>query len=219
MMVHENAPIGRRALLRLLIKASVVAVPWLPVRAQATEATEPTAPIQRLDDALMAAMRTGPTTTFAQRFAALTPVIEQTFDLDAVLALSVGLGWSGLPENQKSPLRATFFRYTVASYAAHFDSYSGQIFQISPTVRAVGDGRVIVQTRIISASGSAMSLNYLMRKGQSDWKVVDVLEDGSISRVAVQRSDFRALLESGGVQALIIALRQKVMTLSGGMLA
>ena len=50
-------------------------------------------------------------------------------------------------------------------------------------------------------------------------KAVDVLADGSISRVAVQRSDFRDLLRNGGVPALITALRQKVVTLSGGMLA
>jgi phospholipid transport system substrate-binding protein len=219
MMGHEISAIGRRALVRLAIAASVVTVPWLPVRAQNAVPTEPTAPIRRLDEALLAAMQSGRTETFAQRFAALTPVIEQTFDLDAVLAVSVGLGWPELPEDQKAPLRATFLRYTVASYAANFNSYSGQTFQLSPTVRMVGDGRVIVQTRLVSTDGSAMPLNYLMRNGQAGWKAVDVLEDGSISRVAVQRSDFRGLLGSGGVPALITALQQKVATLSGGMLA
>jgi phospholipid transport system substrate-binding protein len=218
-MGHENSAVGRRALVYLAINASVVAVPWLSVRAQTAVPTDPTVPIRRLDEALLAAMRGGQTTTFAQRFAALTPVIEQTFDLDAVLALSVGLGWSAMPEDQKAPLRATFLRYTVASYAANFNNYSGQMFQLSPTVRMVGDGRAIVQTKIVPINGSPVSINYLMRDGQAGWKAVDVLEDGTISRVAVQRSDFRGLLGSGGVPALITALRQKVVTLSGGMLA
>jgi phospholipid transport system substrate-binding protein len=219
MMEQNNFAMGRRALLRLAINASVVAVPWQSVRAQTAAATEPTAPIRRFNEALLAAMQSGRTTTFSQRFATLTPVIEQTFDLDSVLAVSVGPGWAEMPETQKAPLRATFIRYTVASYAANFDTYAGQTFQLSPTVRMVGDGRVIVQTRLVSADGSAMPLNYLMRNGQSGWKAVDVLADGSISRVAVQRSDFRDLLRNGGVPALITALRQKVVTLSGGMLA
>lgn len=218
-MRHDNRAIGRRALFRLAIDASVLVVPWLAVRAQTPMATEPTAPIRRLDDALLAAMQSGQTTPFARRFTALTPVIEQTFDLDAVLAVSVGPGWSALPDDQKPTLRAAFLRYTVASYAANFDSYSGQTFQVSPTVRDAGNGRVIVQTRLISTDGSARSLNYLMRNGPSGWRAVDVLEDGSISRVAVQRSDFRGLLDNGGVPALMTALRQKVVTLSGGMLA
>jgi phospholipid transport system substrate-binding protein len=218
-MRQNNSAIGRRALVRLAIGVSVGAVPWLPVCAQTAVGTDPAAPIRRLDDALLAAMRSGRTTPFPQRFAALAPVIEQSFDLDAVLAVSVGLGWSALPEAQRPALRAAFVRYTVASYAANFDDYSGQSFRILPTVRNVGDGRVIVQTMLVSSDGSTRALNYLMRGGQSGWKAVDVLEDGSISRVAVQRSDFRELLESGGVSALMTALRQKVSTLSGGMLA
>jgi len=141
------------------------------------------------------------------------------FDLDDVLALSVGLQWSTLPDDQKPSLRAAFLRYTVASYAANFDNYSGQTFQLSPSIRSLGNGDVIVRTRIVATDGSVRKLDYRMRNGPAGWKAVDVLEDGSISRVAVQRSDFRDLLESGGVPALMTALRQKVVTLSGGMLA
>ena len=44
---------------------------------------------------------------------------------------------------------------------------------------------------------------------------MDVLMDGSISRVAVQRSDFRSLLSSGGAPALVAGLQHKVANLSG----
>jgi phospholipid transport system substrate-binding protein len=56
-----------------------------------------------------------------------------------------------------------------------------------------------------------------MRNGPAGWKVADVLADGSISRVAVQRSDFRHLLTSGGVPALMAGLQHKIASLSGGM--
>lgn len=219
MLRYHDTAFGRRTIFRFAIGASVVAVPWKSVRGQVEVATEPVTPIRRLDDALLAAMRSGQTSTFAQRFAMLTPVVEQTFDLDAVLALSVGLGWSQLPDAEKPRLRTAFLRYTVASYAANFDRWSGQVFQVSPTAREIGNSRVIVQTKIVSNDGSARVLNYLMRNGQAGWKAVDVLENGTISRVAVQRSDFHELLETGGVPALMTALQRKVATLSGGMLA
>jgi phospholipid transport system substrate-binding protein len=57
-----------------------------------------------------------------------------------------------------------------------------------------------------------------MRQEGSAWKVVDVLADGSISQVAVQRSDFRRLVSRGGAQALIQSLNQKTNDLSGGAL-
>jgi phospholipid transport system substrate-binding protein len=74
-----------------------------------------------------------------------------------------------------------------------------------------------VRTRLISADGTSTTLDYVMREGQVGWKAVDVLAAGAISRVAVQRSDFRNLLTGGGVPALVAALQKKVANLSGGM--
>jgi phospholipid transport system substrate-binding protein len=54
-----------------------------------------------------------------------------------------------------------------------------------------------------------------MRQGPGGWQAVDVLETGTISQVAVQRSDFRSLLE-GGADKLIASLKAKVDKLSGG---
>ena len=48
------------------------------------------------------------------------------------------------------------------------------------------------------------------------WKAVDVLLDGTISRVAVQRSDFRSLLGTGDAGALIASLERKAMDFAGG---
>ena len=39
---------------------------------------------------------------------------------------SIGLGWAGVPSDQKAQLLGAFRRYTVASYAANFDNYAGQ---------------------------------------------------------------------------------------------
>ena len=59
--------------------------------------------------------------------------LERVFDLDAVLAASIGLSWPTLPADQKAALAAAFRRYTVSSCATSFDSYNGQSFQVSPT--------------------------------------------------------------------------------------
>jgi phospholipid transport system substrate-binding protein len=211
-MPNETILLGRRSLLGLAIPALVAATSWRTARADTD--TGAAAPIQRLDAALLTAMKAGRSTPFSQRYAALAPVVEQTFDLDAVLAASIGLNWASLPSDQKGQLLATFRRYTVASYAANFDNYTGQTFQIAPSVRSVGNGDVIVATTIVATDGSSNKLDYVMRNTASGWKAVDVLADGSISRVAVQRSDFRHLLISGGASALVAGLQRKVASLS-----
>ncbi len=92
-------------------------------------------------------------------------------------------------------LLQAFRRYTVASYVNSFDDFNGQRFEVKPDTRAVGSGEQVVQTRIIPKHGDTHELDYVMRQGSEGWRAVDVLADGSVSRVAVQRSDFRRLLD------------------------
>ena len=54
-----------------------------------------------------------------------------------------------------------------------------------------------------------------MRQTDAGWRVVDILLDGTISRVAVQHSDFRALLRNGDATALIASLQRKADDLAG----
>jgi phospholipid transport system substrate-binding protein len=218
MMTHNVSAIGRRDLLGLTIAAFVAPVAWHPAGAQTTNAAWAQMPVERLDDALLAAMKAGDRTSFTGRYRALAPVVEQVFNLDAVLAASVGLSWTTLPEAQKAELATAFRRYTISSYVSNFNSYNGQSFQVLPSVRHVFNGEVVVQTRMVRVNDSPVKLDYVMRNGPGGWQAVDVLTDGSISRVAVQRSDFHELLIAGGVPALTAGLGRKVASLSGGML-
>jgi len=207
------AGLRRRSLLGL------IAVVMLPLGGQAIAADAPadaTATVTRLNEALLAAMKAGGQVDFAHRFQALAPAVDQAFDLPAVLAVSVGPGWAGLSVEQQNRLLSAFRRYTVASYVANFDSFAGQKFSVSPNPRSLDDGKMVVQSRIIPVSGDAIELDYVMKQTPVGWKVVDVLAAGSISRVAVQRSDFRHLLSNGGGDALLASLERKATDLSGG---
>ena len=173
----------------------------------------PAEPIATLDEGLLAAMRAGKATPFAQRYATLKPLVENAFDLDAVLQTSVGPRWQTFTPDQQQELRQVFVRFTVASYVSNFSSFSGEQFEIDPALRDVGDERV-VSTHIKSNGRDSARIDYVMKQTEAGWRAVDVLLDGSISRVAVQRSDFRAQLE-GGPDALLATLRKKVADLSG----
>ena len=99
---------------------------------------------------------------------------------------------------------------------SNFDSCSGQTFRVRPNSRRLSSGGVVLRTQIVRAAGSPVEIDYVMRQTSAGWKAVDVLTDGAISRVAVQRSDFTTLLQRGGVLALEQGLEHKVATLSNG---
>jgi len=79
---------------------------------------------------------------------------------------------------------------------------------VEPQSEARSTGR-IVRTKLVPTSGDPVVLNYLMRGAGKDWTVVDVYLTGTISELAARRTEFAALLKSGGPNALIESLRQQ----------
>ncbi len=201
---------SRRRLLGLAL-AGYLAMPW-PAHAQGDG---PEAPIRVLDDTLLRIMHAGTATPFPERAKLVASAIQAAFDLPQILKVSVGTRWAALPPKQQAELLEVFTQYTVASYVGNFDSFSGERFEILPRTRAVGADKVVA-TQIVPGSGDPTRIDYVMRQGDGGWKAVDVLLDGSISRVAVQRSDFRALLAEGDASGLIASLRAKAVALEAG---
>jgi phospholipid transport system substrate-binding protein len=207
----------RRALLlsaTAMMAAGLVAPLGRSALAQATDPLDQ--PLRELYAALEAAMRTGRSAPFPRRFDALAPVVDQVFDLETVLKVSVGLRWDNMDPAARARLLAAYRRFTIATYVANFDKYDGEHFNILPGTRDAGSDRII-GTEIINGDDH-VRLDYVMRDVKGSWRAVDVLLEGSISRVAVQRSDFRKILANGDVDALIASLHRKVADLSDGAL-
>jgi phospholipid transport system substrate-binding protein len=206
--MHSSRP-GRRRVMAIALSLSASA--W-SVTAKAEDPV--LVPAHQLIGGLLQVMKAGSATPFSKRFDMLAPVIDQTFDLVAILQASVGTStWENLAADQREMLLKEFRRYTVASYVSGFNEYNGQRFTINPETRIVGNEQV-VRTQIVPVSGDGHDLDYVMRQDSSGWKIVDVLADGAVSRVAVQRSDFRQLIRQGGAPALGQSLKVKADNLS-----
>jgi phospholipid transport system substrate-binding protein len=160
-------------------------------------------------------MHAGRTHSFAERMQMLTPQVRAAFDLPFILAKAVGPRFAGFPPEAQESLLQVFTEFTVASYVVNFDDYNGERFDILPQTRRAGSDEV-VQTLLVPASGEPLKLDYVVQQRNGGWKIIDVLLNGSISRVAVQRSDFRSLLGGGDAAPLIASLRGKVSRLAAG---
>ncbi len=204
-MTYRNS-IRRRVLLGA---AALLAASALPLPASAADADPAIAPIRALYDALLAAMKQADQLGVRGRYDKLAPVIRATLDLPAMTRIAVGPEWTTIPAEQQAALQDNFARMTIATYASRFDGYSGQSFEIEPETVARNTGRV-VRTRIVRPKEEPVTLNYLMRNSGDSWKVVDVYLSGTISELATQRSEFSAILKSGGATALIASLQQQI---------
>jgi phospholipid transport system substrate-binding protein len=204
-------PASRRQLIAMSLPLVLAAR-----QAAAQAAADPaTIPVTQFYGVLLQAMKAGRSTPFPQRYQMLAPAVDAAFDLAGILRISVGAFWSTLPPAQQQALLQVFRTYTIANYVANFHSYKGRVIDVQPTTRAVGSERVVTTT-ITKPGKDPLRIDYVMRDEDAGWKVVDVLLDGTISRVAVQRSDFASLVSAGNATPLINSLRSKVSILSNG---
>src|SRR5262249_45331465 len=120
-----------RALLRLALASIALALGL----GRVAIASEVTTPVEQLHAGLMAIMKAGKTAPFRQRYDMIAPVIGRTFDLEVILRQVIGR-LAALPPDQRAAVGDAFRRYTIASYVANFDTYSGQRFEVAPVVRA-----------------------------------------------------------------------------------
>jgi len=184
------------------------------VGSAAALARDPQADVRGFYDTLLSTMKNGPTLGQSGRYARLAPVVDRVFDVPFMTRLAIGSTWATLPPAQQQRLTEAFRHYIAATYADRFDSWSGEQLQVTGEQPYNSD--VIVQTKIVKTNGEATTLNYLMRQNQDSWQISDVYLDGTISQLAVQRSEFNSILRREGVDGLVMALDRKADLLSRG---
>jgi len=196
---------NRRSILRLL-PASVVLALWPIAATHAAETAVDT--IRTFYDTLLSVMQQAKTMGLKGRYEKLDPAIHRAFNLPLMTRLSVGPDWQKLsPEEQKS-LIAAFSDLSVSTYAARFDGFSGEHFDVDPKPTP-SSGGVIVNTKLVQSNGEVVQLNYLMREGDGGWQILDVFLKGTISELATRRSEFSSVLRRDGAQALVQLIQNR----------
>jgi phospholipid transport system substrate-binding protein len=179
-----------------------------PLAQSAAVASEPQEVVRSFYGVLLSNMRDGRVLGESGRLARLAPVVDRSFDVPAMTRLAVGPSWASLTPVQQQQLIGAFGHYVAATYADQFDTYSGEQLQVTGERPHGADA--VVETRIVKSKGDVTRLDYLMRKGQGSQRISDVYMDGSISQLAVHRSEFHSILQRDGVDGLIVALNRKV---------
>ncbi len=164
-----------------------------PVAVHAQAGDPAAATIDSFNDSLIATMKTGG--AVSARLKKIEPAVDRAFDLTVMTRTAVGPAWTGFTATDQASLVKAFGRFTAATYAKNFDSYSGETFTVDPKVETRGVDK-IVKSALVPKSGSPTNFIYRMRGG----KIVDVFYNGTVSQVAAQRSQF-AGATSGAVLA------------------
>jgi phospholipid transport system substrate-binding protein len=164
--------------------------------------------VENLHSALLAVMKDGPKIGFRGRFDRLTPVITASFDLPFIAKTAIGRQWDTLDPSQKSSFIETFRRLSIATYAANFDSYSGEGFRVV-SEKELDHGQLQVRSQLIKSSGGEVSLDYVLRPVDRQWRIINVIANG-VSDLALKRADYTQFLKTNGFDALLGKLNEKI---------
>jgi len=195
----------------LLLQAPAFAEENAP--ASEPQATETVAVVERLHAVLIEVMKEAEPLGYQGRYDRLSSVVQELFDLPFMAEKSVGRHWkTASPEDQQILVR-TFARYSIANYAGRFHGYSGQQFETlgeEPSIR----GTRLVRTQLIDPNDENVKLDYRLRATDGAWKIVDVYLNGTVSELALRRSEYSSLIKREGLEALLAALDERIESLA-----
>jgi phospholipid transport system substrate-binding protein len=178
-------------------------------------AEEAAAVATSFNEALLASMRNADSLGYAGRYAQLRPAVVQTFDVPFMAEKVLGRRWGELSEQDREHWRETFANLLTATYAGRFVGFRGQTFLTlgdEPAAR----GTVLVKTRLDDPKGDDVAIDYRMRRADGSWRVVDVYLKGTVSELALRRSEYSSVLEREGFPALLDAVHAKIGALERG---
>ncbi len=166
------------------------------------------APVASFYAALDASMKAGDTLDFEARRKQLAPVVSKTFDLPLMAAKALGRHWRAMSATDQKRWIEAFSGLTVKTYAEQFDENTGLIFELG-AVQAAPGGTALVRTQLVRANDAPVAIDYRLRPVAGGWRVMDIFLNGTVSELALRRSEYTSVLERDGFEKLVTTLQTR----------
>ena len=82
-------------------------------------------------------------------------------------------------------------------------------FEILNT-KDIGKKYKLINVNLLINIKDKIFISYLMHLKENEWKIFDVLIDGSISEVATKKAEFSETINNDGLKGLILMLKKKL---------
>jgi len=172
--------------------------------------------VEGLHGAIISAMKEADALGYEGRYERLEPVLRGAFDFAFMAEKAVGRHWRKLSAEDQERMRDVFARFTLSTYASRFSGYTGESFETRAEDPAPRD-TVFVRTVLVRTDGEEnIEINYRLRQTEAGWRVIDVLLRGTVSELALRRSEYSSVIKRDGFEALVADLEKKIVELASG---
>lgn len=137
-------------------------------------------------------------------------VIYPRFDFMRMTALAVGKHWRSASPAQKEALIVEFRNLLTGTYFNTMLRYRDAKISIKPDVIIEGDGKQATVKSSVSVKDikEPVAIDYVLYKTEEGWKIFNVSVEGA-SLVTVYRNQFGDEVSKGGIDGLILTLKNK----------
>ncbi len=174
----------------------------------AQEKSGPSAVVRQFQTGLLSVMRGADKLAVRERYERLVPLIEESYHLTTMVRIASSTYWAQATNDQKQRLLSAFKRMGGTTLATLFSGYSGESFEVLGE-RSGPQDTVIVSSQIVRPDKKSIAINYVTRRYEDRWYVIDVILDNSISELTVRQSEYRSVLQKSGIEGLISLLDGK----------
>jgi phospholipid transport system substrate-binding protein len=175
----------------------------------------PTAVITELNATFLEVTKNATTLGYAGRREKVAPAIDRAFDVPFMAEKVLGKHWAKLSDAERARWVGLFRDFLTANYAGRLNRFSDQTFEILGEEPSAVD-TVMVRGRVIDPGGENVDLDYRLHQTPAGWRIVDVYLKGTVSELALRRSDYTAVIERDGFEALATYLKEKMASLEAG---
>ena len=164
--------------------------------------------VNKFQTELIAVMKNGKQLGYAGRYDKLYEPVSNSHDLTKIARIVVGKEWEKLSEDQQQKLVDVFIRLSVASYAHNFKDYSGESF-VFDSEEETTRGGVVVHSHFIIPDDKPVKFDYMLKEKGNSWRIINIIANG-VSDLALKRSEYTAILQREGFDALIAKINEKI---------
>lgn len=191
---------------RILLATLLLA---LPVRAFAADVATARKPVDALYGVLLECLKNADALGLEGRREKIAPAVQAGYDLPFMAEKILGRHWSSLGPADQQRWIDSFGRMTVATYAERMSGYSGQVFEVLKTEPSQHD-TAVVYTQVVTPKQPPIAINYRMRQDGDGWRIIDVYLNGTVSELALRRSEYAAVLQRDGFDKLVASIDDKI---------
>ena len=143
----------------------------------------------------------------SNNLALMDDVVKNSYNLEKMGKMIIGVNWKQLETKMQNEFINVFKRFISVNYLRRFNEINDLDFE-HQSVRVIED-KFRLAGVILIADNERIKIDYLLGIRNDQWKIFDVLLDGSVSEIATKKSDFKKIINEEGVRGLVKNLRER----------